>query len=264
MNYLLPMAGKGERFLAGGYTLPKPLLPIVDYHTGNEVPMVLAAAKDFPNISATSNIVFIDRDLHKSYGIHDVIRKDFHHAYFLTLAELTEGTVPTCLRAEHLINLEEELFIGSCDSGMMYSLRLFNEAKKNVDVLIFTHRNHEAAVVHPECYGWVRTDRLDNVLNVSVKKPISDQPLNDHVVAASFWYRKASFFFESAKNMITALDKVNNEYYVDQSINYCLRGGLKVKVFEVDKFFNWGSPEDYENYQKTIKYWQRFNEQFKP
>ena len=46
----------------------------------------------------------------------------------------------------------------------------------------------------------------------------------------------------------------NNEFYVDDVINQNIKMGLNVKVFEVDNYICWGTPDDYETYL----YWQRF------
>ena len=58
--------------------------------------------------------------------------------------------------------------------------------------------------------------------------------------------------------MIKADDRINGEFYVDQVIKYVLKLGYKAKVFEIDRYIGWGTPEDYENYQKTFEYWRGF------
>jgi hypothetical protein len=58
--------------------------------------------------------------------------------------------------------------------------------------------------------------------------------------------------------MIAANDRVNNEFYVDQVINYVVKAGGKTKVFEVEKYLCWGTPADYESYEKTLEYWKGF------
>lgn len=259
MNYLLPMAGEGARFIADGYTVSKPLLPIVDYHTGQKIPMALAALKDFPFISQNSKILLIDRDFHQKQDIQVDIRNHYDHAHFLTLNESTSGTAATCLRAEHLIQRDEELFIGSCDNGMIYDSQTFEQTKSIADVLVFTHRRHESVCSKPEAFGWVQVDANNYAIAVSVKKPISNRPIDDHAVVGAFWYRKGAFFLDSAVEMIAREDKVNNEYYIDQSINYCIRQGLRVSVFEIKRYLNWGDPLEYENYHRTINYWKSFH-----
>jgi dTDP-glucose pyrophosphorylase len=260
MNYLIPMAGEGSRFKTEGYKIHKPLIPTIDWRTGLEVPMVVAAATDLPHIKPDSNVVFVDRDFHRNEGVQSILKGYFSNAQFVTLTELTDGQTSSCLTAEHLIKRDEEIFIGGCDNGMIFNSQLFDIARCQADVLVFTYRNNEAVVKKPNAYGWVKVDADQNVVEVSVKKAISLNPMNDHAIVSSFWYRKGEFFIDSSMLMIGVNDRVNNEFYIDQSINYCLKLGLKVKVFEIEKYLCWGTPDDYENYQQTIKYWISFNE----
>jgi hypothetical protein len=46
----------------------------------------------------------------------------------------------------------------------------------------------------------------------------------------------------------------NNEFYVDDVLNQNIKTGLNVKVFQVENYICWGTPDDYETYS----YWQRF------
>ena len=58
--------------------------------------------------------------------------------------------------------------------------------------------------------------------------------------------------------MIAANDRINGEFYVDQVFKHMLSAGLKVVVFEIDRYICWGTPEDYEIYEDTISYWKAF------
>ena len=53
---------------------------------------------------------------------------------------------------------------------------------------------------------------------------------------------------------IIKIKRTNNEFYVDDVINQNIKDGLNVKVFEVENYICWGTPDDYETYQ----YWQNF------
>jgi hypothetical protein len=96
------------------------------------------------------------------------------------------------------------------------------------------------------------------VKSVSIKKPISDNPLNDHAICGTFWFKKGSNFVQSAEQMISLKNKVNSEYYVDQAIHHCIANGLKVKALEVDDYLCWGTPRELEFYEKTIEYWSEY------
>ena len=98
----------------------------------------------------------------------------------------------------------------------------------------------------------------DEITGLSIKKAISDTPMNDHAIVATFWFKEGSIFVKSAEKMIQENDRINNEFYVDSVISHLLDLGYSAKVFEIDRYIGWGTPKDYEEYQNTIKYWKEF------
>ena len=105
-------------------------------------------------------------------------------------------------------------------------------------------------IQHPE--GW--STFYYHLKKISVKVPISDNPVNDHAVVGAFWFKKGSYFIESAHDMINKNIRINGEFYVDECINNAVQMGLKVKVFEVNKYICWGTPNDL----KVYNYWKEY------
>ncbi len=259
MNILIPMAGQGKRFSEMGYKESKPAISTFDRKTGTLKPMVVCATLDLPGVEKNgSNVIYVDRDYHKENGTEACIKEHFPEANFITLDYLTDGQACTCLVAEEFINNENELLIAGCDNGMEYDCAQFDQMKKDADVIVFTYRNNEAVLRNPDAYGWMIVGDDDNVLDVSIKKAVSDNPMNDHAVVATFWFREGRLFVEAANEMIRQNDRINGEFYVDEVIKYNLKWGQSVKVFDVDRYICWGTPEDYELYQNTFSYWYGF------
>jgi dTDP-glucose pyrophosphorylase len=149
MIVLIPMAGAGSRFTEAGYIVPKPLLPIL------EKPMVVSAADALPK---GDEYAFIVRDFQIiDYQVDKHLEKHFPDAHIVSIDHLTEGQAVTCLHAKELINNDNELAIGASDNGMIYSMSAFEEAKKDVDALVFSFRNNPAVNQKPQAYGWVKT-----------------------------------------------------------------------------------------------------------
>lgn len=259
MNIIIPMAGEGKRFADEGYKISKPAIPTIDRKTGIEKPMVACAVSDLPGVESDgSNVIFIDRDFHKRDGVEDVILKEYPKSRFITIDHLTEGQACTCMLAKDLINNDNELLIAGCDNGMVINETKFNDLRKSTDCLVFTYRHNEAVLKNPNAYGWMIIDENDNVIGTSIKKAISDTPMNDHAVVATFWFRKGSIFVEATGKMITENDRINNEFYVDQVVKHVLDLGYSAKVFEIDRYIGWGTPKDFEEYTQTIRYWEKF------
>ncbi|MGN1165310.1 MAG: hypothetical protein ACI4S2_02640, partial [Lachnospiraceae bacterium] len=247
MNILIPMAGAGSRFAEAGYTVSKPAIPTYDKRTGKQLPMVVCATLDLPGVKVDgSNVIYVDRDFHATNGTEEAIKNYFPNAKFITIDYLTEGQACTCMLAEELINNEEELLIAGCDNGMEIDRDKFAAYCDEANVLVFTYRHNEAVLANPNAYGWMITDGNDNITGTSIKKAISDHPMEDHAVVATFWFKKGSIFVEATKKMIAENDKINKEFYVDQVAKHVLDLGYKAKVFEIDRYIGWGTPADYE------------------
>ncbi len=260
MNILIPMAGEGVRFINEGYRVSKPAIPTYDRRDGVLKPMVVCATLDLPYIlDESTKLIYVDRLFHKTDKTEDKIINYFPKSTFISLDSLTEGQACTCLMAEQYINNSEELLIAGCDNGMEYDLQKFEKMRQKADVLVFTYRNNECVLECPDSYGWMMVGENDSIIDISIKKTISDNPLKDHAVVATFWFKKGSIFVEAAKKMISQNDRINDEFYVDQVIKYTLQMGLNVKVFEINRYIGWGTPKDYENYQKTFEYWRAFS-----
>lgn len=258
INVLIPMAGAGQRFVNAGYKIHKPLLPTVDRKTGMLKPMVCCAVSDLPGIDREqTNLIFVDRSFHKEDGVEEQIKEYYPKARFITAAGLTDGQACTCLLAKEMINNNDELLISACDNGLEMDVKKFNQLKQECDVIVFTYKSNITRS-NPNAYGWIRVDDNDNVLDVSCKRAISDTPEKDNAVVATFWFRKGKIFVKAAEKMIAENDRINNEFYVDQVVRHTVEMGYKVKIFPVDKYICWGTPEDYEGYNNTIQYWNNF------
>ncbi|HXH18934.1 MAG TPA: sugar phosphate nucleotidyltransferase [Chitinophagales bacterium] len=251
MTILLPMAGRGERYSKRGYTMPKPLIPV------NGTPMVIKAVNDLPK--ADKHVFVLLEEHIQRFGIDRSIRRYLPHALFVPLKEVTEGQASTCLTGLEKIHEDEELLIGACDNGIIFEKRAWLDSKKDADVLVFTFRNNSTVVEKPQQFGWVKVNERNEAVYVSVKKPLSNNPVNDHAVIGTFWFNKAAYFRKAAEAMIRQNRRVNNEYYVDECINDAVRMGLRVRVFEALKYISWGTPDDYE----TFNYWNSFFNQVK-
>ena len=248
---LIPMAGAGQRFADAGYTVHKPAIMTVDRATGQEKPMVVCATKDLPGVAADgSNVIYVDRNFHQTDGVEDAIRAWYPQASFITVDHLTEGQACTCMLAEPYLDPEQPLLIAGCDNGMDIDRDAFDALTKECDCIVFTYRHNEAVLANPNVYGWMIADADGNITGTSIKKAISDRPMEDPAVVATFWFRRAAVFIEATKKMIAENDRINGEFYVDQTVKHVLDLGYRAKIFDIDRYVGWGTPADYEGYQK--------------
>lgn len=256
---LIPMAGAGQRFADAGYQVHKPAIMTVDRKTGQEKPMVVCATADLPGVQEDGgNVIYVDRAFHRTDGVEDAIRAFYPKAAFVTVDHLTQGQACTCMLAQEFLNPQGPLLIAGCDNGMDIDLEAYRALTKECDCIVFTYRHNEAVLQNPNAYGWMITDGAGNITGTSIKKAISDTPMEDPAVVATFWFKRAEIFLEAARKMIAENDRVNGEYYVDQVVKHVLDLGYRAKIFDIDRYVGWGTPADYEGYQKTWEYFAGF------
>ena len=256
---LIPMAGAGQRFAEAGYRTHKPAIPTFDRFDGMKKPMVVCATKDLPGVSKEgANVIYVDRSFHREDGVEDAIRTYYNKARFITIDHLTEGQACTCMLAEEYLDPEEPLLIAGCDNGMDIDREAFEKRKKECDCIVFTYWHNEAVLEKPDAYGWMIADEEGNITGTSIKKAISDTPMEDPAVVATFWFKKAKIFLDATAKMIRENDRINGEFYVDQTVRHVIDLGYRAKIFDIDRYVCWGTPADYEGYQKTYAYFQAF------
>lgn len=243
---LIAMAGEGRRFREMGFTVPKPLLEV------DGRPMVLQAERSLPSAEKTV-FVGLARQL-EGRTFEDDLARACPGSILLRLAQPTQGQSCTCEKGLEGVSPGAPLLIAACDSEVRWDLERYSSLLDDqaVDALVWTSRGQAASARNPHMYSWVRVDDSGRALEVSVKKPVSDDPYRDHVVLGAFSFRETGRFLEAALRMRTRGARTNGEFYVDGAINELIAAGLGVKVFEVRGHVSWGTPEEL----RTYEYWR--------
>lgn len=243
---LMPMVGVGSRFQKDGYGIPKPLILV------SGKPMAVQALNDLPQTETQRFI--LRQDLQGLESIKNALSEASNKPSFTLLDHMTDGQATTCIEGANGLDLDEPVTIAACDNGMLYDPEIFKKLTldTSIDVIVWGARGYPGATRNPEMYGWIEVDNLTgNICHISVKTPLAD-PKNDPIVVGTFTFKRLRDFSHAEKLMKEREAKVNGEYYVDMLINDAIKLGLNCKLFEIDKYICWGTPNDL----KTFNYWQ--------
>ena len=245
---LIPLAGRGSRFSNEGYELPKPLLPV------SGKPMIRQASESLP--PAEKNVFVCLGEHLDTYPLEDGIRGRYPDAEIKRLDEVTEGQAITASLGLEGQPEDAPVLIAASDNAVLIDSKKYAELVNDagVDAIAFTFRGNPTSERNPGAYGWVPVDGEDTATGVSVKKAISEDPLNDHAIVGAFWFRSAGLYRRALERLIKNNNRVNNEFYIDSMLGELVEMGHKVKVFQVDHYICWGTPNDY----KTYEYWQSY------
>ena len=242
------MAGAGQRFKDAGYALPKPLLEV------DGVPMIVRVVHDLPK---ASRLVFVVNSDHVSEnGIDQALTSHFPGCQIVVAPGLTQGQACSVQLGIERLDIHEDVLVAACDNTHVFSQDSFNTLVEtpNVDAVIWTYRREPRVLVNPHWYGWVGVDEENRVTQVSVKRPISDRLLEDHVVSGTFWFRSGVLLNDAINQLIHSNIRVNNEFYLDSVPPLLVAQGKGVRAFEVEKYIGWGTPDDYIDYHLWSHY----------
>ena len=235
----LPMAGWGNRFAQAGYRVPKPCIQVNGHY------MLDQALKCLPKTDA---IVLGALTRHKDL----LPLEDYGHVVWMD--EVLSGQACTTERiVSEISDPDQSILVSACDNGMLYDGREQQWMLSN-DVIVWTFRNNYTTYRNPNAYSWVELGDNGYVKQIHVKDFKWEDPLKEHAVTGTFWFRNKTVYMDSLSQLYQKNNRVNNEFYVDSLVNEAIELGYKVMHFEIDHYICWGTPNDLQTYQ----YWQRF------
>jgi beta-phosphoglucomutase-like phosphatase (HAD superfamily)/dTDP-glucose pyrophosphorylase len=227
LNILIPMAGAGSRFEKAGYTFPKPLIEV------NNKPMIQTVVE---NLNIDANYIFIVQKSHREkYNLDTVLNLISPNCKIYEVDGITEGAACTTLIAKDAINNDQPLLMANSDQFIEWDSGefLYSMQSQNIDGGILTFES-----THPK-WSYAKIDESGIVTEVAEKNPIS----NIATVGIYFW-KRGSDYIRYAENMIDKNIRYNNEFYVCPVFNQAIKDGKKIKVFNIEKMWGLGTPED--------------------
>jgi dTDP-glucose pyrophosphorylase/predicted HAD superfamily phosphohydrolase YqeG len=236
MNILIPMAGAGNRFMTAGYTFPKPLIEV------HGKPMIQVVVE---NINIKGKYTYIVRkEHHEKYNLQYLLNMITPNCNIVCVDHLTEGAACTTLLAKDLINTGDPLLIANSDqfiewdsSSFMYSM-----TSGICDGGILTFDN-----THPK-WSYVKTNNDGYVIELAEKKVISNM-----ATVGIYYWKRGSDYVSYAEQMINKNIRVNNEFYVAPVYNESISDNKKIKIFNIEKMWGIGTPEDLDYFLKNYK-----------
>jgi len=248
-NLIMPMAGKGQRFLDEGYKTTKPMIKV------SGKPMVLQSINHLPLFN---NYCFVTRtDIKNTKPVIKKFKYIHTNTYVKSLDKITNGQAHTAfIGLKHLdkkINIKDELVtFGACDVGVIFNREKLKIliSDKTIDLIVWTRKKNIKSISNPQMYGWVQ-EKKKLIHNISVKNPFHTKN-NISIITGIFTFRNKEVFIEGYNSLINKKNKINGEYYLDSIIDECLKLRKKCVTFQVDHYFSWGTP----NELKTFEYWQ--------
>ena len=238
MNLVVPMAGKGSRFLKEGVKTPKPFILV-------EGKTILQRSLERIPRSLVSKYFFIGWHDHIKYYTSTSFPYE-RDGYIKILTEENSGQTETCLSIAKLINNEEPLFILNSDNVLYFDiLKLEEEILFNakVDGAVFVVNDFSEY----DHFCFAKVNQNNQIEYLAEKNRISDVAL-----CGGFFWKRGSDFVKYATEQVEKQKKSKNgEYYLGPVYNLAIEKGLNIVPFFCDKMISLGTPEELNNFKKS-------------
>lgn len=234
LNIVVPMAGRGSRFLDAGYDMPKPLIdifgkPMIEYVTKNIKP------------KCEHRFIYICQQEHlEKYDLADKLESIARGCVIIPINYITEGAACTVLLAEKYIDNGDSVMIANSDQYVDTNIDEYNSRINENDGLIMTMPSD-----HPK-WSYIKFDEKGYVTLVREKEVISNE-----ATVGIYNFKYGSDFVKYAHQMIEKDIRVNGEFYVAPVYNEMIEDGKKIVYHNVGKsMYGLGVPEDLEYFIK--------------
>jgi RpiB/LacA/LacB family sugar-phosphate isomerase len=226
-NILIPIAGRGQRFVDQGYVMPKQLIMVDDKQ-------MIDWSLDSIKKKDECNLIFaIRRDHISNFSLDKILKTRYgDDIKIIVIDKITRGSVETCLQAEEYIDNDDPLVV--------YTLDVFFEPffdptdiDTSINGSILTFKSNNPA------YSYASLDKNKNVIKTAEKEVISE-----NAAVGVYTFTKGSEFVRYAKQMIDLDLTTNNEFYICPLYNLMIQNGCIIKTDDVEKMHLMGTPEE--------------------
>jgi len=235
LTILIPMAGRGSRFVEQGYKVPK---PFITFHDRMMIEHVLEGL----TLPEARYILVIQKDVEVRYSKELKKIRSQWPVHYLTVDSVTEGAACTALVAQEKIKPNAPLLIA--DSDTIFQRRdiqafLEDARLRELDGSLVTFESKDP------CYSYAELGEDGFVRQTREKEVISS-----HAIAGLYYFGKGLDFVDAATDMVRHGTQQKEEYYMSAVYNGLVARERRVGIFTLpkDKIVCVGTPGQLEEY----------------
>lgn len=243
MQIIIPMSGISKRFIDAGYSIPKYLLPVGEKTIISHVVDMFPGKNEFTFICNEDHLARQDLDL-KNY-----LRKLVPNCKVFSIKPHKMGPVYALYKIIESIRDEEPVIINYCDFSCYWDFEEFcNFVQDNCcDGAIPAYRGFHPHNFGSTNYAYIKHNRGE-ATDIAEKKPFTSEKSNEFASSGTYFFKSGNLLKKSIDFVFNNNLQVGGEYYCSLLYKYFFKNNLKVNVYELQHFYQWGTPNDYEEF----------------
>ena len=243
MQIVIPMSGFGERFRKAGYELPKPLIRV-------EGKPIISHVVDLFNESG--KLTYICNAEHLSvpeFQMKDVLSGLREDSEIHEIQAHKRGPVHAVLEIAEKLDPDDEVIVNYADFSCVWSFEQFlmDVRLRDLDGSVPAYRGFHPHSGGNTNYAYIR--EVGGLLKeIREKQPFTSTKVEEFASTGTYYFRTAEIMRHYFEKLVSAEISVNGEFYVSSAYDLMAKDGLKIGVYEVSHFMQWGTPEDLAEY----------------
>jgi glucose-1-phosphate thymidylyltransferase len=231
MKVIIPLAGKGTRLRPHTHVTPKPMLriagkPVIDY-----------VMEDLQRLGGVEQVIYITGHLKEK--VEEYARGKYAFDSVFIEQKVQDGTAGAVALARPYV--DQPVLIVFVDTIFDADLSVINTT--DADGIIWTKE-----VEDYQRFGVVVTDADGNMTKI-VEKPST--PVSKRANIGLYYIRNWKLLYEGIEQVLRA-PKNKGEYYLTDAFQYMIDHGAKIRVIDVEGWYDAGKLETLLETNRTI------------
>lgn len=243
MQIVVPMSGFGERFRAAGYQVPKPLIEIEGKTMVEHVIDLFPGAERF---------VFVCNEEHlkvPEYRMREILTRACPRGEVVGIPQHKLGPVHAALQVVDRLDPNAPTIVNYCDFTNWWNFEDFRRFVQETDCdgALPAYKDFHPHSLRGGVYAFIREQGLW-AYDIREKLPFTDKPMHEFASNGTYYFKSAALMERSMRECMALGLDVRGEYYASMVYKPMMDAGLKVAVYELEHFMQWGTPSDVEDY----------------
>jgi NDP-sugar pyrophosphorylase family protein len=251
MQIIVPMSGTGSRFRSAGYRDLKPLIEVDGKTMIEHVIGMFPGEKDF--------LFICTKDALDKTPLRSVLQKSVPSGRIVEIDAHKLGPVHAVLQASEYVRHDEPVVVNYCDFSVEWDYQDFKRKMQTLacDGCIPAYKGFHPHTLGPNLYAYMR-HRDNYLLEIAEKHCFTENRMQEYASAGTYYFRSGELCLHYFQKAVERKLQLNGEYYASVPYNLLVEDHLAVYIYELKKFFQWGTPEDLQEYLAWARYFHEF------
>lgn len=250
MQVVIPMSGRGQRFLDAGHAEVKPLVPVAGR------PMIEHVIRGFPR--GTDFLFICASDHLETTPLRGALRQLAPGAPVVAIEPHKHGPVHAALMAQDYIKDDGPVLLNYCDFAVGWDFEAFCRTMREIDPAgcLTAYRGFHPHGLGPNLHAGLRTSG-HWMLEIREKFSFAADRMSEFASSGAYYFRTGALLKQTFRRAVARDLRTNGELYASTPYNLLVEDGQPVYVYELDYFVPLGTPEDVADFNRWADYFGR-------